>query len=212
MIQQPRERGLSSPPCYNDLILAEGGRILADVAPKSRAGLVNIFWGDGKGKTSAAVGLAVRALGQGMRVHFVPFLKGSTTSHFGVSVELKCLQALTRFTVEPLPSAGWIQGDPSAAQIADCECALRAANTAVQCKRFDVVVLDEILYAMGYGLLDVSDVISLIRKRAPNMELVLTGGWEPIPELFSEADLVTEMKKGKHPFDRGIEARRGFEY
>jgi cob(I)alamin adenosyltransferase len=185
---------------------------VADVGRVRTDGLVNVFWGDGKGKTCAAMGLAVRALGQGLRVHLVPFLKGSTTSHFGVSGELKCLQTISGFTVEPLPSSGWIEGDPSATQLADCKQALCAALAAVQGGEYDVVILDEILYAPSYGLLDISEVVSLIRDRALNTELVLTGGWEAMPDVFSEADLVTEMRKGKHPFDRGIEARKGFEY
>ncbi len=176
-------------------------------------GLVQIYTGDGKGKTTASFGLALRAAGQGNKVLIYQFLKPPSLDigerfalelgavrirteaidvHWNMSESLKDEQAVARM------------------QAAISEALERIAQTAE--KRFyDVLILDEIVYCLSKGLAKLEDVKSLIDRKDPSVEIVLTGRGAT-QELIEMADLVTEMKNIKHPFDKGLPARRGIEF
>ena len=184
-------------------------------------GLVHIYTGDGKGKTTAALGLAMRAAGHGKKVLMVQFMK--TVPCYG---ELESAKQLA-------PNFEIVQkGKPCTRPDAEClECKVcfvhpekpapedfAAARDALEfCVdvfrkgEHDIVILDEILYALKLGLIERGEVANLIKMKPPRTELVLTGRDAPA-ELVELADLVTEMREIKHPFTKGIAAREGIEY
>jgi len=175
--------------------------------------LVQIYTGDGKGKTTAAFGLALRAAGQGNKVLIYQFLKPPSLD---VGERFALQLGAVRIRVEALEEA-WDMAKSLADEekVARTQAAIREAlerlmETAE--KRFyDVIILDEIVFCLTRGLARFEDVKHLIERRDPAVELVLTGRGAGA-ELIELADLVTEMKKIKHPFDRGVTARRGIEY
>jgi cob(I)alamin adenosyltransferase len=170
-------------------------------------GLVQIFTGDGKGKTSAALGSIIRALGHGLRVFIIFFMKGDYP--YG---ERNVLGKLPDVTVASFGHEEFV--DPSnikLEQIAQAGQALASAREAVLSGKYDLVILDEVLVAAAFKLVAVDDVIQLIKDKPPNVDLILTGR-KADPRLVQMADLVTEMVKIKHPYDKGIASRRGFEY
>lgn len=172
-------------------------------------GLTIIYIGDGKGKTSAAVGLAVRAAGTGMRVLFLQFVKGNWKSG-----EINILEKLPNVTVKVL-GKGFvgILGDqkPLAEHIKSALDALNQAKKALISGVFDLVILDEALSAIESKLITVDDVASLIKAKPEEVHLCLTGH-KRIKKLINLADLVTEMKMIKHPYYKGILAQRGIDY
>lgn len=174
----------------------------------ARRGLVIVHTGDGKGKTTAALGLALRAAGQGQRVAMVQFLKGTWT--YG---ELRAPEFLPDFEIVPM-GRGFLdpgRSEPSPEDVALARDALRAGRERLLSGNRDMVILDEVNYAVDYGLLAVEDVLALIRDKPPEVHLVLTGR-NVRPEVVAAADLVTEMREVKHPFRQGIPAQRGIEF
>jgi cob(I)alamin adenosyltransferase len=173
----------------------------------STRGLVEIFTGEGKGKTSAALGAIIRALGHGLRVYIVFFMKGDFP--YG---EQKILCQFPNCTVEKFGFQEFV--DPANVRPEEKEearKALEAARKAVLSKKYDVVILDEVNVAAAWKLIDVGDVIKLIHDKPEKVELILTGRYAD-PKLIELADLVTNMVKVKHPFDKGILSRKGVEY
>lgn len=171
-------------------------------------GKIQVFTGDGKGKTTAALGLAVRAIGRGYKVFIVQFLKAPDTS--GEQIAFQRLAPM--ITIKPMGRNGFIFGrgcEPQDAEMA--KQALDEARSAMQSGNFDVIVLDEVNVAIHFGLIDVQDVLDLMNSKPDNVELVLTGR-NARPEIINRADVVLEMKKIKHHFDKGVRARRGIEY
>ena len=176
-------------------------------------GLVQIYTGDGKGKTTAAFGLAVRAAGRGNRVLIYQFLKPPElelgerlgVEKSGLPIRLEALEAdwdmFGSFDNER---------DMTRAKTAIRDAIARLAKAAAAAE-YDVIILDEIVFCVSSGLASLDDVTTLVMRRAPRVELVLTGRGAT-PELVALADLVTEMKKVKHPFDEGIPARAGIDY
>lgn len=176
-----------------------------------RQGLVIVHTGEGKGKTTAALGLAVRAWGSGLRVLILQFIKGG--QHYG---ELDAIRALkgVRDTIEVRQCGlGFTRRDEKrkAEHIAAAKEALREAEREITSGAWDIVILDEINYAVKFGLLSAEDVLAVVRAKSPTLHLVLTGR-DARPEIIEAADLVTEMKLVKHPFEKGIKAQKGVEF
>jgi cob(I)alamin adenosyltransferase len=175
-------------------------------------GLVQIYTGDGKGKTTAALGLALRAAGQGNKVLIYQFLKPSSLD-IG---ERKALSSFPSIKIETL-NIEWDMAkslnDPKAISKAKSAIhdALKMLAALAAQRQYDILILDEIIYCLSKGLAAIEDIKKLIEKRDRHIELVLTGRGAT-KELLDLADLVTEMKKIKHPFEKGTDARRGIEF
>lgn len=175
-------------------------------------GLVHIYTGDGKGKTTASIGLAVRAAGRGNRVLFYQFLKPPSLE-LG---ERLALQTVENIELKAMEHTWDLRKSLHDAQtMAEVRQAIAAAmkelTAAAANREYDVMILDEIVFCYAHGLASLEDIRTLVRTRDEHVEVVLTGRGadEAIIEL---ADLATEMKPIKHPFDKGIAARKGIEY
>ena len=172
-----------------------------------RRGLVQIFTGDGKGKTSAAIGAVIRALGHGLRVYIAFFMKGEHPSG-----ERSILSQLPNVTMESFGARGFV--DPVNINPEEKEQAKRAlasARKAMLSGNYDLVVLDEVNLAAAWNLVELDEVLKLIDDKPEGVELILTGR-RADSKLVQSADLVTEMLKIKHPYDKGVAAREGIEY
>ena len=175
-------------------------------------GLVQIYTGDGKGKTTAALGLALRAAGQGNKVLIYQFLKPPCLN----TGERNAISSLPSIKIESLDIQWDMAKSPkdpkaiSAAQTAIHE-TLERLSKAVAKREFDVLILDEIVYCVSKGLAGIQDIKKLAASRDKHVEIILTGRGAT-PELIAMADLVTEMKNIKHPFDKGTAARQGIEF
>jgi cob(I)alamin adenosyltransferase len=177
---------------------------------KKRKGLVIVYTGDGKGKTTAALGTAFRAWGRGWKTLFVQFIKG--TWHYG---ELDAAEKLhPSIEIRPM-GIGFvhIMGDnmPLEEHIKAANRALDIARDEMSSETWDIVVLDEVNVAIREKLIDVERVLEVISSKPEWMTLILTGRNAP-DELIDAADLVTEMKEIKHPYQRGIKAQKGIDY
>ena len=175
----------------------------------TRKGRLLINTGDGKGKTTAALGLALRAVGQGMRVLMLQFLKGSW--HYG---ELDSTQAFGENFVLKQMGRGFVkvggaETDPEDTRLV--QAAWAEAREAILSGEWDMVVLDEINYAIGYGMLDPAEVAETLRNRPEMVHVILTGR-NAHPSLVEIADTVTEMREVKHAYQKGILAQRGIEF
>jgi cob(I)alamin adenosyltransferase len=182
-------------------------KVPADKVRIALTGQVQVFTGNGKGKTSAAMGAVLRAAGQGLRVFIAFFMKGDYP--YG---EQKALSYLPNVTVARFGLPSFV--DPENVKEEDKEearKALAAAREAMHSGEYDLVVLDEVNIAAAWGLIGVAEVVELINDRPEAMELILTGRYAD-PELIKLADLVTEMLDIKHPYEKGVPARPGFEY
>jgi len=170
-------------------------------------GLVQVYTGDGKGKTTAALGLALRAAGWGYHTFIGQFMKGRD---YG---ELHSVPLLSPYvTIEQFGAAGFVHVKGATAEdMAMAEEGLRRIREAVASADYQIVVMDEICVAIFFRLVSTGDVLDIIRGRPPGVELVLTGRRAP-QEILDAADLVTEMVEVKHPYRRGIRARRGIEH
>jgi len=178
-------------------------------SPKSLdRGLVQIFTGDGKGKTSAALGVALRALGHNLRVHIIFFMKGSSYPYG----EQQILPQLPNISFSSFGQDYFVDPDNiKPEEIDQARKGLAKAREVIHSGNYDVVILDEINVAVGWKLLELTEVLELIKNKPRNVELILTGRYAD-PRLIDAADLVTEMVKVKHPYDRGIKARGGIDY
>lgn len=169
-------------------------------------GYVQIYTGDGKGKTTAALGLALRAWGHERRVAVLQFMKADPT--WGEIVALRRLGIdVVQSGVDHWVRAGRVSAEDRAAGMAG----FRRARDLVMSGRFDLVVLDEIWTALFFDLVPLADVLALMRDKPAHVELVMTGRRAP-EEAIAAADLVTEMRPVKHYFDAGVPAREGIEY
>jgi len=170
-------------------------------------GLVHIFTGNGKGKTTAALGTILRAVGHGLKVYIVFFMKGDYP--YG---ERKTLSQLPNVTVDSFGSMEFCNPKRvKPEEIEQAKQALAAARKAMLSGNYDLVVLDEVDVAIAFDLIKLDEIIKLIQDKPSNVELILTGRYAD-SKLIEMADLVTEMVKIKHPFDKGIKARKGIEY
>ncbi|MBI2957918.1 MAG: cob(I)yrinic acid a,c-diamide adenosyltransferase [Chloroflexi bacterium] len=169
--------------------------------------LVEVFTGNGKGKTSAALGGVVRALGHGLRVHIVYFMKGEYP--YG---EQPVLEKLENVSFERFGFTDFCDPDNVTEEEKEqAHRALSAARQAMSSGKYDLVVLDEVNVASSWQLIDVQDVVGMIKDKPDRVELILTGRGAD-PRVIELADLVTEMRKLKHPYDRGILSRKGFDF
>ncbi|GAC1357742.1 MAG: cob(I)yrinic acid a,c-diamide adenosyltransferase [Ktedonobacteraceae bacterium] len=186
-------------------IRKEHAEIRAQRNPKK--GLVIVNTGNGKGKTTAALGVLMRAWGQNMRVIMLQFLKAQT-GNWGE------IRAAQRMGVEIIPLGDgftWTSNDLEHDRALARQCWERCRAT-IESDQYDVVIMDEITYAFKYRWLDVEEVLTTLRKRNPNMHVILTGRNAP-EALIEYADLVTEMREIKHPYKtQGIVAQRGIEF
>lgn len=168
-------------------------------------GYVHIYTGDGKGKTTAALGLAIRAAGAGMKVFLAQFIKGRQYS------ELNTLSKLAdQITVEQFGLPRFLNGKPSVPDIEAARYGLGRVKSAIQSGRYNVIIIDEGNVAVTYGLISKQDLLEIIEMKPENLELIITGR-DALPEIIDRADLVTEMKAVKHYFNKGVDARRGIE-
>ena len=182
-------------------------------APDSRHGLILINTGPGKGKTTAALGTAFRAAGNGMRVLVLQFLKGSW--HYGELDSAQALSTAEGFTYvmrqmgRGFVKVGGAEADPEDLRMVSA--AWDEAAAAIFSGDWDLIVLDEINYAIGYKMLD-SEVVADVLRRKPEMLHVILTGRNAHPALVELADTVTEMREVKHAYTKGILAQRGIEY
>lgn len=179
-------------------------------AGKNRCGLVHIYTGNGKGKTTASLGLGIRAYGAGLRVLMVQFLKGSETG------ELKVIERLgPEFKIirqDKIKGFIWNMNEEEKKEL---KSAVKSIfNTALEASasgEWDMLIMDEMMGALSNGLISLDEVINLIKNRSEGLEVIMTGRNAP-KELIELADYVSEIRPVKHPFDRGIPARKGIEY
>jgi cob(I)alamin adenosyltransferase len=179
---------------------------------KSRKGLVIVFTGNGKGKTTAAMGLALRAAGNRMRVRVIQFIKGTWKTGEVEAVRplaplFEIVRAGRGFTIDRLRDPRI----PMEEHVAAAQAGLAEAREAITAGGLDVVVLDEILGAIKAELVTLDQVLELVAAKPPQQHLILTGRDAP-DALVERADLVTEMRLVKHPYSQGIVAQRGIEF
>ena len=168
-------------------------------------GFVQVYTGGGKGKTTAAIGLAIRSIGAGWQVFFAQFLKAGEYS------EHKALAKFSdQLTIKTYGRNVFIKGEPEAEDRRLAQAAYQEISEVVASKRYRLVVLDEANVAVHYGLITVDQILDLIDRRADGVELLITGRYAH-PRLIERADLVTEMQEIKHYYHQGIKARVGVE-
>jgi len=193
-------------------------------------GLVQAWWGDGKGKTTAALGMGLRAAGHGYRVHVLQFMKGGTSTVEDVRGEYAAIEALPGASYENSGHYGWHgfhDGSDDDEHRARAQGGLARARELLEASAgvdgslpldgdpedgVHMLILDEILYAANRGLVGEDDVLDLIRDKPEDLELVLTGSHDEPTYLLDEADLVTEVRKQRHPIEDGQGARKGTEF
>jgi len=170
-------------------------------------GCIQVYTGNGKGKTTAALGLAFRAAGRGQRTYIAQFLKGQPTGEIEAARKLAPLILIEQFGREGFIT---VRDAPEDEDVSRAKAGLARALEAMLSGEFRIVVLDEINTAVHFNILLEPDVLAFIGQRPPDVELVLTGRYAPVA-FIDRADLVTEMKEIKHYFDKGLRAREGIE-
>lgn len=169
-------------------------------------GLVMVYTGDGKGKTTAAVGQALRALGHGFRVYMIHFMKGRDYGEFLAA------EKLPRLTVDRAGRDTFVNREnPDPVDIELAREGFARAGRAIKSGEYDLVVLDEINVAVDYDLIPEADLFSLLEQKPPGVNLVLTGRGAS-PELIKRADMVSEVLMIKHHYNNGVPGRKGIEY
>ena len=211
--------------------VSPAARRIEPAAPEA-FGCVQAWWGDGKGKTTAALGMGLRAAGHGFRVHLLQFMKGGADSVEDVRGEYNAIAAVPGFTYENLGHYGWAgmadgsnDADHAAGARAGLDRARELLDTAGEADLASplpldgpaedgvhLLILDELLYAASMGLVDEEDVLELVERKPDRLELVLTGSHDDPAYLEDAVDLVTHVRKVKHPMDEGRRARKGAEY
>ena len=177
------------------------------VLEKYRKGLVQVYTGNGKGKTTAAFGQALRAIGQGFRVCVIQFMKGRKYGEF-----LAAERHLPNLTVHLSGLDSFVMRDrPAPLDIELARQGLELARRAVGSGDYEMVILDEINVAADFKLVPLADVLDLIRNKPASLDLILTGRYAP-PEILEIADTVTEMREVRHHYNAGVKERAGIEY
>ncbi len=173
----------------------------------SDLGLIQVYTGTGKGKTTAALGLAMRACGHGLRAYMVQFMKGRID--YG---ELRVAEKIEGLTIEQFGRPDFVDKDnPAEEDIELAREALARSKEVVLSGEYDLVILDEINVAIEWNLIDVGEVVDLLKMKPKDVEVVLTGRYAR-QEIIDLADLVSEVKEVKHPFRRGMHSRVGVDF
>ena len=170
-------------------------------------GLIQVYTGNGKGKTTAALGLALRAVGHDLKVLFIQFMKGNID--YG---ELESSKKLSPYlTIKQMGRKTFVsKANPDPIDIKLAQDGFALAKKAISNEEYDIVILDEINVAIDYGLIPLSDLLHLLDTKPKGIELILTGR-NAKPEIIDKADLVTEMVERKHYYKKGVSARKGIE-
>jgi cob(I)alamin adenosyltransferase len=177
------------------------------MASESELGMVHVYTGNGKGKTTASIGLGMRASGHGYRVLMIQFMKGDIK--YG---ELESVKSVPNFDIIQYGRPDFVDKDnPAEIDIKLARDGLEHARRVVREGSVDLLILDEINVAVEWKLVPKEDVIELVRSKPGKMEIVLSGRYAP-PEFIELADTVTEMSEIKHPYMKGVMARKGVEY
>ena len=176
----------------------------------SEKGLVIVYTGNGKGKTTAALGMALRAIGYDHKVCMLQFIKGSW--HYGEMDSSKKLEPNFELIAVGKGFVGILDDNsPREEHEKYATEAVRICREKIFSKKYDVIILDEVNYAITLGLIDVQEIIKIIKEKPSDLDLVLTGR-DVKEEIVELADLVTEMKEIKHPFKSGIKAKKGIDF
>jgi len=169
-------------------------------------GYIHLYTGNGKGKTTAAFGLVLRAIGAGKKVFFAQFVKGIPYSEI-VAVE----KFLPDIQLKQFGLDCFIKNKPTEIDIQAAKKGLEEVSKIISENKFDIVVLDEACIALYYNLFSINELIAVLKQKPEEMEIILTGRYAP-QELIDFCDLVTEMKEIKHYYNQGVEARKGIEF
>jgi cob(I)alamin adenosyltransferase len=170
-------------------------------------GMIHVYTGDGKGKTTASIGLGLRATGHGYRVLMIQFMKGQI--NYG---ELEAVKNLPNFDIVQFGRADFVdKKNPAEIDVKLARDGLEFTRKAMNERKYDVLILDEINVAVEWNLIGVKDVCDLLESKPDHMEIILTGRHAP-QSFIDIADTVTEMKEVKHPFTKGVLARKGIEH
>ncbi|MDP3286131.1 MAG: cob(I)yrinic acid a,c-diamide adenosyltransferase [Desulfobacterales bacterium] len=168
-------------------------------------GYVQVYTGDGKGKTTAAIGLSIRAAGAGLKVYIAQFIK------MGDYSEIKAFKRFSDLiTVEQFGLGRFIKGKPSEEDLEAARAGIEKVKSLMASGNYDIIILEEASVVAACGLISVNDILDMISSKPENMELVITGRGAA-PEIIEKADLVTEMKEIKHYFKKDVPARVGIE-
>ncbi len=168
--------------------------------------MIQVYTGDGKGKTTASLGLALRVLGSGEKVFMIQFMKGRTYA------ELVCCQDIPGITIVMSGRDAFVKkGNPEKIDLRMAREGLDLAKRIIQAGEHRLVILDEINVALDYGLLDLGEVLDMLKGRPEHVEIVCTGRYAPA-ELIEAADLVSEIREVKHYYQAGVQMRKGIEY
>ena len=170
-------------------------------------GLLQVYTGDGKGKTTASLGLALRAVGHGMKVCMLQFMKDSD-----IYGEVRLAEKLPGLTILPVGRHEFVNlKDPEAVDIELARAGWEKAKAVIRSGKYNIVILDEINVALSCGLLPTPEVVGFLGEPHEGTEIVATGRWAP-QALLDAADLVTEMKNIRHPYSKGMESREGIDH
>ncbi|MFP4557080.1 MAG: cob(I)yrinic acid a,c-diamide adenosyltransferase [Bacteroidales bacterium] len=172
---------------------------------QQKKGYIHLYTGNGKGKTTAAIGLAIRAVGAGKNVFIAQFVKGM---HYA---ELDSLKRFPEIVIRQYGLDCFIKSKPTQKDIDAARNGLTEVKSIIEKNMFDIVILDEVCIALYYKLFGTEELLSLLKRKPVGMEIVLTGRYAP-EELINAADLVTDMKEIKHYYNNGVEAKKGIEF
>jgi cob(I)alamin adenosyltransferase len=176
----------------------------------SNDGIVIVYTGNGKGKTTASLGVALRAIGHGLRVCIIQFIKGEWS--YGELNSIKKLEPDLELIVAGKGFIGIIDDDHAFEEhVRAARTALDIVEQKISLDTFDIIILDEINYALHLGVLQLADVMKILQNRPKHLSLILTGN-HASEEIITMADLVTEMKEIKHPYKKGLKAKRGIDF
>lgn len=171
-----------------------------------KKGLIHIYTGNGKGKTTAAIGVGIRAIGDGLKVHMIQFMKGRRYS------EIDALENIPNFTVVQHGRDEFVsKKNPDKIDIDLAKKGFEHAKKIVKSGEYDVVILDEINVAVDFDLIPLEDILHLIEEKPEKVELILTGRYAH-PDVVKLADLVSEILEIKHPYQEGVQSRKGIDW